>query len=95
MTRYEDGYVAAGEIGMWVHRLNDDQPFLWEYPKVTVLSIVRGTRTTWLRVLDEQGEEHHVLARRIYGEEAARRWHPEEAQAIWGARPSRREESSQ
>lgn len=87
MTRYEEGYVAAGEIGMWVHRLNDYKPFLWDYPKVTVKSIIKGKRSTWLVVQDEAGQEHRVLARRVYGEEAARRWHPEEARAIWGARP--------
>jgi hypothetical protein len=80
---------------MWVHRLNDFKPFLWDYPKVTVLELVKGKRATWLRVVDEAGQEHRVLARRVYGEDAARRWHPEEARAIWGARPSRREKSSQ
>jgi hypothetical protein len=91
MTRYAEGYVAAGELGMWVHRLNDFKPFLWEYPKVTVLELVKGKRSTWLRVRDEAGRVHRVLARRVYGEEAARRWHPDEARAIWGARPSGRE----
>lgn len=92
MTRYtDDGCVAAGEVGMWVHRLHDDKSFLWEYVQVTVLEVVRGKRATWLHVRDEAGEEHRVLARRIYGEETASRWHPEEARAIWGARPSRRE----
>ena len=95
MTAYDDdGCVAVGERGLWVHRLSRYKvggSYGWEYVGVEVIEKIVGQRTTWLRVrrlkesfIGPAGEVVKVVARQIYGEEAARRWHPKEAAQVWG-----------
>ena len=86
MTRYAGGYVAVGEVGMWVHRLTEQQPYRWEFPKVLVVAARPGKRSDWLIVRDEAGREHRAIASQVYGEDLARQLHPEEARVIWGER---------